>query len=330
MDIWEFQDAVECLSRHPPGWAPVPERGAALRRIGRFLETMCRPGGPCDLRCAPNPVWNAIEQRLAEALDCVARAVAPKPRLWQMYNAGAVLQDGDATLGVDLVPAPRLFQWPEPPGWTARFARSVNALLLTHGHDDHADPALVHACLENARPVVAPESVAKAWPSHPCLHGVREGERLELAGFRIAVHEADHAWRERLGDVPSVSYEVISPSGLCVLFAGDADYTARFQKTPGARVDLLCLPWRAPNARYEEGSPDAIGTPLDAVRIAVARVRPAGVLLNHYAELQHVYTGFPASYEIALDIQARLGLPCDCLFWGEEAAPLCRLRRADS
>ncbi len=98
------------------------------------------------------------------------------------------------------------------------------------------------------------------------------------------------------------------------------DYTREFEKTPEQHVDLLFLPWRNPNRFYEDGHSQQMGTTLDAARVALERVAPSAVIYTHCAELQHVYKGFPASYDMALELKRALPVPSELLFWGEKLA----------
>ena len=56
------------------------------------------------------------------------------------------------------------------------------------------------------------------------------------------------------------------------------------------------------------------------MNIALRRVKPRNVIHEHYAELKHVYDGFPASYDIALELQSKMAVPSEILFWGESLA----------
>ncbi|MBN1270599.1 MAG: MBL fold metallo-hydrolase [Kiritimatiellae bacterium] len=318
MNIAEFTEATETLDRRRPDFGPSVEREQALLRIGAFLETSVRRGQPYDLETQPNPVWKIIEERLTRAMgEIEVPQRAGGVELWQMYNAGVIIRNSGVTVGLDVIPMPRMFGWPEPPGWTARLARLMDILLITHDHDDHCDPALVNACLALGKPVCMPAALAAAWGSQPNVRGVADGWSLELGGMSVLGRTGIHVWRETPEEKPSVYYEVTLPGGYALVFAGDVDYTKRFEKSAGKRIDLLFLPWRAPNPLYEEGRPEQVGTPLDAAQIAVERIRPGAVLLEHCAELQHVHGGFQASYDIALEVQRGLEVPCDCLFWGE-------------
>ena len=118
-------------------------------------------------------------------------------------------------------------------------------------------------------------------------------------------------------DVPLVYYEVVCPGGFTFMFIGDLDYSKTLEKTPGREIDLFFIPWRHPNETFEPGHAAQTGVTVDAVKAAVEKIRPRALLFEHLAELEHVYDGFPASYDIALDLKAQVGVPSELLFWGE-------------
>jgi L-ascorbate metabolism protein UlaG (beta-lactamase superfamily) len=235
-----------------------------------------------------------------------------------MYNSGVIIRSGDVNIGLDTIPMLRSFNWPEPDGLTERMAELLDMLLITHHHPDHYDRRLVAECLKRDKPVFMPESLAREWEDAPTLYPAHGGMQEEQNDHLITARHALHVWREAIEDVPLVYYEITGPQEYTLLFSGDADYTRTFCKTPGISVDLLFLPWRNPNARYEEGHAEQTGTTLDAVRVAVDTIQPKAILLEHYAELEHIYQDYPASYDIALNLKKQLDTtPCDWLFWGE-------------
>ncbi len=312
-------DGIALLDRHPPRFKRVEERARAFRQIGGFFETQTRAGHAHDLAKSPCAVWPPLQERLARAVneiaDCELRR--DEVRLWQMYNHGVIIKSDEVVMGLDLVPLPRRFGWEAPAGFTQRLAGILDLLMVTHRHDDHYDRELAAACLRLGKPVFMPASLAADWGFDPNLHPVGNDWTMEIDDLRIRGQPSLHVWRKNMDEVPLVAYEVTCQEGYTFLFSGDADYTKSLEKPAYSSLDLLFIPWRNPNERYEKGHPKCKGTTLDAVNIALRRVEPAAVLHEHYAELKHVYDGFPASYDIALDLQEGMNVPSDILFWGE-------------
>lgn len=319
MDIRSFKKYLKTLDSYPPTFDSCPRREEAFLSIGRYLEESVRPGRTHDLVKSPNAVWAVIEHRISMALSQIeqSREDAENLRIWQWYNSGVIMKSRDVLMGLDVIPMLRTYGWHEPKRWTRRVAESLDFLLITHHHPDHYDKQLIRACLDLGKPVCMPVSLTSQWERNANLHGVTDDWSLELNDIQIRGREAFHVWRETMDAVPSVYYEVVCQAGFTFIFSGDADYTKRFEKTEGRSVDLLFLPWRNPNSLYEDGDPAQIGTTVDAVQIALDRIKPSRVLLEHYAELEHVRDGFPASYDMAVNLKRSLDVPLDWMFWGE-------------
>jgi len=314
-----FEKAAAELTRQAPAFRANPARDAAFRQIGRFLETQTRPGQPFDLKKVAAPLWPFIHQRLETAMTEAAEADLAGDAItaWQMYNSGVVLRAGEIILGLDVIPMPRFFGWPEPDGLTQRTAELLDALLITHRHEDHYDKPLVRACLDLGKPVLMPAAMAAEWGHDINLHGVAHGELVELLDLRITCRQGFHVWRATMEELPLIYYELQTPAGFTLIFSGDLDYTKVFEKTPGRNLDLLFIPWRNPNEKYEDGRPEQIGSTLDAVKLALKAVKPRAILYEHYGELDHIYGGFSASYDMALDLKRNLEVPSELMFWGE-------------
>jgi L-ascorbate metabolism protein UlaG (beta-lactamase superfamily) len=322
MNIQSFVDALTSLDANPPSFRPNENRRAAFLRIGSFLEESIRPGREYDLRQNPGPLRQLVEPRMVAAAREIAstRLEEGQVTAWQMYNHGVIVKSGDVVIGLDVVPITRSFDWEEPAGFTDALAELIDILLITHNHSDHYDQTLVRACLHRGKPVVMPESMARKWVPNPALHAAGSGSIHTIGGLHITSREGIHLWRKVVGEVPLTYYEIACPQGFRFIFGGDVDYTKLFEKSPDATIDLFFLPWRNPNEIYEPGHPAQEATTIDAVKIAIERIRPAAMLYEHCAELDHVYEGYPASFDIALELQRLVPIPSDLMFWGEKIA----------
>jgi len=325
MSIDRFKTAVSVLFRHPPAWKYDRNRDHAFAEIDRFLEEYVRPGRPCDLKKRPNEVWECVESHLVRAVGEIEKTItlraAPQGvTVWQMYNSGVIVQLAGRTVALDLLPIIRDFDWVEPPGFTRRIAGMVDMLLVTHRHKDHCDAALVRSCLRSGKPVMMPRPLAETFGSDPLLIPVDGTLETELQNLKITARTGCHVWKETVAELPVAYYEITAPDGFSFIFAGDTDYTKEFEKTPGRDIHLLFIPWRNPNAQYEQGHPLCRGTTLDAVNIALRRIRPRALIYEHYGELKHVYDGFAPSYGMAAWLKKSLKVPSERMFWGEHIA----------
>jgi L-ascorbate metabolism protein UlaG (beta-lactamase superfamily) len=316
--IETFTKAIKAIDGAQPTFGHQPQRTDAFLEMGAFFEQGIRPDQPFDLAQNPNPVWQQIEQRLLTALDGIEQASSQDPpTLWQMYNSGVIVRCGKTVFGMDVIPMLRSYGWPEPDGLTQRIAGLLDFLLITHRHPDHFDAPLVKACLALGKPVLMPASLASQQKPPISLHSMEDGSEMTLHGVHLIGRSAFHVWRDTIEELALTYYEITLPNGYRMLFSGDADYTKVFSKTPNRKIDLLFLPWRNPNAAYEDGDPAQTGTTLDAVTIAINRIQPQHILFEHYAELEHVYQYYPASYDMVAQLQKDLPVPADWLFWGE-------------
>lgn len=323
ISVHALADLFRRLDEAPPVFGFHPVRAQILLEIGQWLEAHIRPEGYFDLQhISPNPVWELIQNRLLKRLEQIQSfGLSDQPRIWQWYNSGVIICAGHWRLAFDLVPIPRAFGWAEPPGLTEKLADTIDMLFVTHGHPDHFDHRLAQACLRRGKPVYLPESLAENWPHgiQPQFLSLEKESYEERDNISFVSRPGIHVWRDTPEEVPSIYYEVEAPDRLRLIFTGDLDYS-RSLSSPAGKVDWLFVTWRSPNARYEPGHPEAIGTPADALRLAVNQVQPAAVILEHYGELEHIYQSYPASLDIAVEqIKAIPGT--DCLFWGETAAP---------
>ena len=308
-----------------PTWEDFPERDACFAELAGFLESHIRPGQPFDLKAIhPNPLWMLLEDRLSTALSAWSK-VTPGPGgvgcIRQWYSSGVIIDRAGVRLGFDVIPLLRAYDWPDRQDLTGRLADTLDALLITHRHLDHYDADLVRACLARGKPVYLPETVACQWQPQELLHAVHDGDEWIVGDLQLSAHVGPHIWRDTVEELPVCIYSVVGADDQAVVYGGDADYT----RLPDLRLDvpvqLYFLPWRAPNAAYESGHELQTGTLRDAFDRLIQRIQPRAVLFQHCAELEHVHDGFPASFDLALDLKQASPVPAELLFWGETIAP---------
>ncbi len=300
--------------------ASLPDRGRAdfigqLVEFGRFLESNVRPACRFDLACWPNRLWDRLEMRMAAGLDLFLPALKGKNsevRMLQWYNSGIMLGYAGTVLAIDILPRLRYYGWPGHGDLTERIADAADALLVTHNHQDHCDRPLLEAMLSRKKPVIMHPAAGEI----AGITGVADGEIFVAGQMRVKAHHACHVWRDKPEDVPLASFEIECGDGFRLLFCGDADYSRGFPAVKRS-PDLLFITWRNPGPEYEDGHPRQKAKTIDAVSRVLEELAPKRLVLEHYAELDHVYRGFSASYEMAADLIARLATPTDIFFWGD-------------
>lgn len=147
--------------------------------------------------------------------------------------------------GVRLVTDPLLRRRVGPlvrvaPPLRADAARDVDAVLLSHLHADHADPASLRRI---AAPVIAPRRAGQ-WLRRRGVRDVREmsaGEELTVRAVNVVAVGAEHeAHRYPFGPTAQPVGFVVRGSG-SVYFAGDTDLFDAMEELRGG-VDVALLP----------------------------------------------------------------------------------------
>lgn len=156
-----------------------------------------------------------------------------------------------------------------------------------------------------------------AAPSELKIVRVGDGATFQITDIAITSHYGCHVWRREMKEVALIYFEVSCCGSFRFVFCGDADYTAGFPNV-APDLDTLFITWRNPGPKFEDGHSEQIATTFDAVSIVVNELTPRRLILQHYGELDHVYKGFAASYEMAVDLIARLLVPTSIHFWGDQ------------
>jgi L-ascorbate metabolism protein UlaG (beta-lactamase superfamily) len=303
----------DCLATLPDAGSPDFYR--QLVEFGRFVENECRPGCRYDFARWPNLLWQKVEARMLAGLQRFLAAEDESVTMLQWYNSGVFIRAAGKVIAFDIVPIPRYYGWPEPEGLTARIAAAIDVLLITHAHQDHFDIQLVNACRLLKKPVYMHPA---ALPADSAVQPAADGCRHDFDKISFVAHHACHVWRKSREEVATAAFEVDFAGRFRMLFCGDADYTRNLDNVR-TQADAMFITWRNPGPQYEDGHPEQIGSTLDAVRLAVSRFAPRQLILEHYGELDHVYRGFSASYEMAIDLIRHIELPVLINFWGDMA-----------
>ncbi len=133
------------------------------------------------------PLARFASMRLSDAIARLQKRRVPNNRIGvsYLYNHGFVLEAGGKRLGIDIA-GPGL----EP------LAESLDALLVSHWHEDHYNEALLAAMLAKGKEVFAcgydgsPTAARKT--KGPGLRIPKEGEQISVGALRLTFHRGDH------------------------------------------------------------------------------------------------------------------------------------------
>ncbi|AGL16990.1 MBL fold metallo-hydrolase [Actinoplanes sp. N902-109] len=178
----------------------------------------------------------------------------------------------------------------------AELIAAADAVLVTHGHFDHFDGAALKAELDRRPdlPVYGPASVlAELGERGSRLVAVKNGDRVQAAGFDVAVHGEQHALIHV--DIPLVDNVGYLVEGR-VFHPGDS-YAA-----PPAAVETLLLPTSGPWTKLGEAA--------DFVRA----VHPQRAIQIHELMLSDLGQN---SYRMLLGENGLTGLALENLAWGD-------------
>ncbi|MFI9486235.1 MBL fold metallo-hydrolase [Promicromonospora sp. NPDC052451] len=133
----------------------------------------------------------------------------------------------------------------------------ATAVLVTHDHADHLDPAAVAEHLRTTPaaqvwgPASAIENLATAGAARERLHAVTPGDVLEVGGARVTVGGGAHA--EIHPEVPGLPVNVtylVEADGHSVYHPGDSFVPPA--QVPGGRVGVLLVPVSGPWMKLRE------------------------------------------------------------------------------
>lgn len=148
------------LEKHEPTWPEIPVRRAALIRLDDVLHIEPAPKNAL--------VQKWYRDRMNRALEEIERTrVTTGVRIWKLYDHGFVVRTPSVTYAHDIVPGPPTDGkrgWEGmavDAAWIERFARQVDVMLISHWHQDHANPQVVAALLKQGKTVVGPMGLAQ-------------------------------------------------------------------------------------------------------------------------------------------------------------------------
>jgi len=143
-------------------------------------------------------------RRIQHALAAIPNTPVTRGAVvWKMYSSGFVVKTPDAVFAFDVVEGPYKnidrepveescggFHW--TPAMRRGFARTTDALFITHFHYDHCSYALARAMVEAGKTVVVPRQLRDHWANTPFASGLTvlpPGEDRVLGPLTVRVFD---------------------------------------------------------------------------------------------------------------------------------------------
>jgi L-ascorbate metabolism protein UlaG (beta-lactamase superfamily) len=250
------------LARVPPAVPESPDRRLALLLFDGVLHDQYAPNRPAVQR-----FYHAQIERAIAAMENTR--VTDGAVIWKLYNHGFVVRTATVTLAFDvyrgapgfrvddaakgrtIVPSPG---FPLSDDLAARLVRQCDVLFVSHRHEDHADPWIARAFLDQGKPVVAPADTFEGLPIHDRVtHLKREAhviQRLPVQDGARVLDVVVYPGQQYQGSgLPNNVVLVFTPEGMSFAHNGDqindpypqyqADYAWIDKVRDHHRVDVL-------------------------------------------------------------------------------------------
>lgn len=289
-----------------------------LLKLGEYIENTSRSGNENDFIKWPNKIWKLYEKNMHLGFLSFIETQAPNDGflVLQWYNSGIFVKFGNKIVGFDILPVPRYYGWPDEKELTELIASNIVSLFITHDHRDHCDPLLIKACYDRHIPVYMHEKQASDFTG---VFPMGDDCTIDFGNFTVTSQKACHVWRNNISDVNLCYFTVSSANDFNFVFFGDADYT-KVSRELSKAADLVFITWRNPNSKYEDRNPDQIGNTFDAIKLMTNIFKPKRIVLEHYGEFDHIYKGFGAGFDHAINLINNLEIATSIYMPGEQFA----------
>lgn len=208
----------EILDMFPPVRQDHPGRLIALTRLDDILLI--------ESAADKEPVQRFYRARMEKALKEIEETrVTEGMRIWKLYNAGFFVRTASVSFVFDIVPGVEGKAFTVDTRLLERLADQADAAFVSHGHFDHASPAVAKIFLARNKPVIVPQDL---WADNPELANklTRPTRSAEIV-HEIRVQNGKQvlkvvAYPGYQGtSIPNNTHLVITPEGFSVIHSGD-------------------------------------------------------------------------------------------------------------
>jgi L-ascorbate metabolism protein UlaG (beta-lactamase superfamily) len=141
-----------------------------------------------------------------------------------------------------------------PVNWDA--LREVDAVVVSHAHYDHLDPASLRR-LGGSVPLIVPKGAARMVRGFEQVVELEEGEETRVGGLAIRATNAEHSGRRDFLGSPAAAIGFLVSGSSRLYFSGDTDlFQGMSSLAPG--LDLALLPVAGWGSRVPRGHLDPV------------------------------------------------------------------------
>ncbi len=202
--------------------------------------------------------------------------------IWQVYNMGYIIQTNKGNIGIDIHCRD-----------AKRFAKHMDALLITHAHSDHYSKDLIDEMKRLHKPIIS------NWVDNE--YKTDTVKTFLVRNFNITTRLGDHYFWKTESNNDMLMFE-IATNGVKILHTGDNSSLAKLEDSKNIDVFIL--------------HHDIIPT----LPKAVALVQPKQTIISHVMELAHhrYANGYRWTYSHAMEKQKLIPNENSIIpFWGE-------------
>jgi L-ascorbate metabolism protein UlaG (beta-lactamase superfamily) len=217
--------------------------------------------------------------------------------IWKLYNHGAIIRSSEETIAIDLITGVDKMRW--NPEDLKRVVQACDALIITHGHIDHADMAVAKKFITAGKKVVTPPGIWENMPNMGVVILLRDGS-IDIGGFKLTAFPSFQST-----DKNNV-YLMEFPNGVSVMHTGDENgasisdgggWLAAIKKPHPVDV-MIQNSWSS------------------ALQMLVDAFPPKLIIPSHEHELSHAASS-RSTYEELIANTSKLGVPFALMAWGE-------------
>jgi len=182
------------------------------------------------------PVQKFLLQRIENVAHEIGHTVVEKGvMIWKLYNHGFVVRTNSVTIAFDMIrPSTRFENFvSDTKTEIGHIIRECDALFVSHWHDDHADPWVAQAFIDQGKPVVSPPDVWREEPFYEKVnHLARDGNKVHILPIQKGKQELKVViYPGHQGDYLNNIPVVYTPDGFCLSHNGDQNYGNMAQDT---------------------------------------------------------------------------------------------------